>query len=127
MGQQASPTVAGFVIVLNFPAASLGPYSERPRQCGTMHIGLLTLEIHLPEAHSLKEKRLVLRSLKDRLRKFNISIAECDHQDLWQRATLGVVAISSDHVILEKTLNAVVDETEKLILAGLNQYHIEYL
>jgi uncharacterized protein YlxP (DUF503 family) len=92
-----------------------------------MHIGLLTLEIHLPESHSLKEKRHVLRSLKDRLKKFNISIAECDHQDLWQRATLGVVSISSDHDILEKTLNAVVNETEKLILGGLNQYHIEYL
>ena len=92
-----------------------------------MHIGLLTLEIHLPESHSLKEKRVVLRSLKDRLKKFNISIAECDHQDLWQRATLGVVAISSDHGVLEKTLNAVVDETENLILGGLSQSHIEYL
>jgi len=92
-----------------------------------MHIGLLTLEIHLPEAHSLKEKRVVLRSVKDRLRKFNVSVAECDHQDLWQRATLGVVSISSDHLVLEKTLNAVVEETEKLVLGGLGQYHIEYL
>jgi uncharacterized protein len=92
-----------------------------------MHIGLLTLEIHLPDAHSLKEKRVVLRSLKDRLRKFNVSVAECDHQDLWQRTTVGVVSISSDHLVLEKTLNAVVEETEKLVLGGLGQYHIEYL
>lgn len=92
-----------------------------------MHIGLLTLEIHLPDAHSLKDKRVVLRSLKDRLRKFNVSVAEYDHQDLWQRAAVGVVSISSDHVVLEKTLNAVIEEAEKLLLGGLGQYHIEYL
>jgi uncharacterized protein YlxP (DUF503 family) len=92
-----------------------------------MHIGLLTLEILIPDAHSLKEKRLVLRSLKDRLRKFNVSVAECEHQDLWQRATLGIVSICSDHLILEKTLNSVVEETEKTINGSLSDYQIEYL
>lgn len=92
-----------------------------------MHIGLLTLEIFIPDAHSLKEKRFILRSLKDRLRKFNISIAECDHQDLWQRATVGIVSVASDHRILEQTLNAVVEETEKLITGNLSSYQIEYL
>jgi hypothetical protein len=92
-----------------------------------MHIGLLTLEIFIPDAHSLKEKRIVLRSLKDRLRKFNISIAECAHQDLWQRSTLGIVSISSDHLVLEQMLNAVVEETEKIIDRSLSNYQIEYL
>ena len=92
-----------------------------------MHIGLLTLEIFIPDAHSLKEKRFVLRSLKDRLRKFNISIAECGHQELWQRSTIGIVSISSDHLILEQTLNAVVDESEKIINGSLSSYQIEYL
>jgi uncharacterized protein len=92
-----------------------------------MHIGLLTLEIVIPDAQSLKEKRFVLRSVKDRLRKFNVSIAECGHQDLWQRSTLGVVSISSDQLILEQTLNAVVEETEKLICRSLSSYQIEYL
>jgi uncharacterized protein YlxP (DUF503 family) len=92
-----------------------------------MHIGLLTLDIFLPESHSLKEKRIVLRSLKDRLRKFNVSVAECDHQDLWQRSTLGIVSISSDHGILEKTLNAVAEESEKILNGNLSQYQIEYL
>lgn len=92
-----------------------------------MHIGLLTLEIFIPDAHSLKEKRIVLRSLKDRLRKFNISIAECAHQDLWQRSTLGIVSISSDHLILEQMLNAVVEETEKIINGSLSSYEIDYL
>jgi uncharacterized protein len=92
-----------------------------------MQIGLLTLEIFIPEAHSLKEKRYVLRSLKDRLRKFNISIAECGHQDLWQRSTLGVVSIASDRLVLEQSLNAVVEETEKTINGSLSSYEIEYL
>ena len=92
-----------------------------------MHIGLLTLEILMPEAQSLKEKRFVLRSLKDRLRKFNVSVAEYDHQDLWQRATLGIVSICSDRVILEKTLNSVLDEAEKVTNGNLNHYEIEYL
>ena len=92
-----------------------------------MNIGLLTLEIFLPDSHSLKEKRYVIRSLKDRLRKFNVSIAECDHQDLWQRSTVGIVSISSDHGILEKTLNAVVEEAEKILNGNLGQYQIEYL
>ena len=52
-----------------------------------MPIGLLTLEIYIPEAHSLKDKRQVLRSLKDRLRrKFNVAVAELDGQDSWQRS-----------------------------------------
>ena len=92
-----------------------------------MNIGLLTLEIFIPYSHSLKEKRFVIRSLKDRLRKFNISIAECDHQDLWQRSTLGIVSISSDSKILEKTLNAVIEESEKILNGNLGNYHIEYL
>jgi uncharacterized protein YlxP (DUF503 family) len=86
---------------------------------------------HAGNLHSRRslaqEKRFVLRSLKDRLRKFNISVAECGHQDLWQRSTLGIVSISSDHLILEQTLNTVVEETEKIIAGSLSSYQIEYL
>ncbi len=57
-----------------------------------MPVGLLTLEIHLPYSHSLKEKRAVLRKVRDRLRsRFNVAVAELDHRDVWQVATLGVV------------------------------------
>ena len=92
-----------------------------------MNISLLTLDIFLPDSHSLKDKRIVLRRLKDRLRKFNVSIAECDHQDLWQRSTVGIVYISSDRGILEKTLNTVVEESEKILNGNLSQHQIEYL
>jgi len=54
------------------------------------------LEIRIEAAHSLKDKRQVLRSLKDKLRGgFNVSVAELEQSDLWQRATVGVVSISS--------------------------------
>jgi uncharacterized protein len=54
------------------------------------------LELRIEGAHSLKDKRRVLRSLKDKLRgSFNVSVAELEQSDLWQRATLGIVSISS--------------------------------
>jgi hypothetical protein len=92
-----------------------------------MNIGLLTLEIHIPEAHSLKEKRFYLRSLKDKLRRFNVSVAECEHQDLWQRSTIGVVAVASDGGVLEQTLQSVLAEAEEVLERNLAQYQIEYL
>lgn len=59
-------------------------------------IALLTIEVRIEAAQSLKDKRQVLRSLKDGLRAhFNVSVAELDPSDLWQRATVGVVAISA--------------------------------
>ena len=60
-----------------------------------MPVAFLTLELRIEAAHSLKDKRQVLRSLKDRLRaKFNVAVAELDSNDLWQRATVGVVSVS---------------------------------
>jgi uncharacterized protein YlxP (DUF503 family) len=91
-----------------------------------MPIGCLTLEIHLPESRSLKDKRQVLRSLKDRLRhRFNVSVAELDGQDSWQRATVGVVAISADAAYLEGALRAVLEESENLLGRGLVDYDTE--
>ncbi len=60
-----------------------------------MPIAFLTLELRIEGAHSLKDKRQVLRSMKDKLRnKFNVAVAELDASDLWQRATIGVVSLS---------------------------------
>jgi uncharacterized protein len=65
-------------------------------------IAFLTLELHIEAAQSLKDKRQVLRSLKDRLRgSFNVSVAEIDPCDLWNRATIGVVSISSSRDYLD--------------------------
>ena len=73
-----------------------------------MPIGLLTLEIYIPEAHSLKDKRQVLRSLKDRLRgKFNVAVAELEDQDSWQRSVVGVVSLANNAGFLEQSLRTV--------------------
>jgi uncharacterized protein YlxP (DUF503 family) len=93
-----------------------------------MPIGLLTLEIHLPEARSLKDKRQVLRSLKDRLRgQFNVAVAELDHQELWQRALVGVVSLSGDAGHLQQSLQAVFAESERLLGRDLIGHEIELL
>jgi uncharacterized protein YlxP (DUF503 family) len=71
-------------------------------------IAFLTLELRIEAAHSLKDKRQVLRSLKDRLRAgFNVSVAELDAADLWQRATVGVVSISGSHDYLRGLMEKV--------------------
>ena len=80
-----------------------------------MPIAYLTLEIRIEAAHSLKDKRQVVRSLKDRLRNaFNVSVAEIDATDLWQRATLGVVSISDSRDYLEGLMRNVENAAVKL-------------
>ena len=61
-----------------------------------MVVGHLSIELHIPGARSLKDKRMVLRGVKDRIRKFNVAVAEVEHHDLWQRAGLSVVTVSND-------------------------------
>jgi uncharacterized protein YlxP (DUF503 family) len=91
-----------------------------------MPVGLLTLEIHIPDAQSLKDKRQVLRSLKERLRaRFNIAIAELDHQDTWQRAQIGIVSLSNDATHLEQSLRTVFDEAEQLLGRELVGHDLE--
>ena len=93
-----------------------------------MAVGMLILEIHLPYAHSLKEKRLVVRKIQDRLRsRFNVAVAELDHQDLWQRAVVGVVSISSDRRNLESVLQAVERESQKVLGPDLVRMETSFL
>ena len=78
-----------------------------------MVIGLLMLDLHFPGARSLKDKRQALRSLETKLRnRFNVSVAEVEHQDLWQRARLAVVTVNTDHGHLDSTLSACMGEAE---------------
>jgi uncharacterized protein YlxP (DUF503 family) len=71
-------------------------------------IAFLTLELRIEGAHSLKDKRQVVRSLKDRLRaQFNVAVAELEHSDLWQRATIGVVSISDSRDYLDSLMTSV--------------------
>lgn len=77
-----------------------------------MVVGLCTVELFISDSQSLKDKRQVLHSLKDRLHgKFNLSVAEVDGQDLWQKAVLGMACVANDgsHVnqVLEQALNLI--------------------
>ena len=92
-----------------------------------MIVGLLSVELFIPHAQSLKDKRMVLRSIKDRLKKFNVAVAEVEHQDAWQRAGLGVVAISTttDHV--DRELAAVANEIERVEPGLIARTEIEFL
>jgi uncharacterized protein YlxP (DUF503 family) len=78
-------------------------------------IALLTLELHIEAAQSLKDKRRVLRSLKDRLRaSFNVSVAELDASGLWNRATVGVVAISDSRDYLDGLMKNVERQANRI-------------
>lgn len=75
-------------------------------------VGLCTVELFIPGSQSLKDKRQVLLSLKDRLReKFNLSVAEVDGQDLWQKAVLGLVCVANEG----RYVNQVCDQALNLI------------
>mgnify|MGYP006277500825 CR=1 FL=1 len=92
-----------------------------------MHIALLRVELTIWAAQSLKDKRMVLRRIKDRLQKFNVAVAETAHQDAWQRAELGIVAISTSAAHVEQQLAAVVDEIERVEPGALGGTEVEHL
>ncbi len=91
-----------------------------------MIIGVLRIRLVLREAYSLKDKRRVLKSLKDRLSdKFNVSIAEVDHQDEWQQATLGVAMVGTDTRYVNSVLSKLVDHLRFAPGAELVDYELE--
>jgi uncharacterized protein YlxP (DUF503 family) len=91
-------------------------------------IGVLTLDIHVEHSHSLKEKRQVVKSLKDRLReRFNVAVAEIDHLDSWQSSVLAAVTVSNDRVHAEQMLHAVEAHAASLLGGALAGSGIEWL
>jgi uncharacterized protein YlxP (DUF503 family) len=71
-----------------------------------MHVGLLRVTLHIPAAHSLKDRRAVLRKAIDRLRaRFNVSVAEVGDSAHWQRATIAVTVVSGDKSVIEEVLS----------------------
>jgi uncharacterized protein YlxP (DUF503 family) len=92
-----------------------------------MIVGVLSVELFIPHAQSLKDKRMVLRSIKDRIRKFNVAVAEVEHQDKWQRAGLGIVAIATSTEHVDRELAAVADEIERVEPGLVTRTEIEFL
>jgi uncharacterized protein YlxP (DUF503 family) len=92
-----------------------------------MVVALLTIELHVPGSQSLKDKRMVLRRIKDRLKKFNVAVSEVEHQDLWQRAALAVVTVSTDEKHADRELAAVADEIERVEPGLITRTEVEFL
>ena len=93
-----------------------------------MAVGLLTLELHLAEAQSLKDKRQVLRRLKERLRAhFNVAVAELDFEDTWQRSVVGVVTLSNEEQHVEESLQKVLAEADRLLGPLLVSHAVDLL
>lgn len=92
-----------------------------------MTVALLSIELFLPMSQSLKDKRMVLRRVKDRLRAGNVSVAEVAHHDLWQRAGLAVVTVATDDTGAEQSLSAALNEIERLEPGLVTASRIEHL
>ena len=88
-----------------------------------MIIGVLSVEVMIGEARSLKDKRRVLQSLKQRLRnRFNVSVAEVAYEDTWQRAVLGVAPVCNETRVVESQLDQIVDVVRGMPQVSLLQY-----
>ena len=93
-----------------------------------MVIGVLRLTLFLSESGSLKGKRRILRSIKDRLRsQFNVSVAEVDHQDLWQKAELAIALAAADREYADKVLQTILGKVESWRLAEVIDVEVEIL
>ena len=93
-----------------------------------MVVGVLKLTLFLPENHSLKGKRGVIKKIKARVANtFNVSIAECDAHDLWQRAVLGVSQVGTDVPHVDGALRQVVRFIDEMQIAEVGEDHIEIL
>ena len=93
-----------------------------------MVIGICTVELHIPDQGSLKGKRQVLLSLKDRVRqKFNVSIAELEANDLWQRAVLGVACISNEKRHVNQQMDQVLSMIRRMPSVEVIQSSLEMI
>jgi len=93
-----------------------------------MIVGVLKLCLVLPENHSLKGKRSVIKRIQARVsEQFNISVGECDHQDVWQSAVLGFAVVGSSEPVVQATLQKVVDFVEGMGLAQVGESSSEII
>ncbi len=91
-------------------------------------MGVLKVSLLLPENHSLKGKRGVLKRIQGRVaNRFNISTTECGDQELWQSAVLGFAAIGTSKTVIEKTLQSIVEFIDDMGLAQVADSDIEFL
>lgn len=93
-----------------------------------VRVALGLVELHLGEVDSLKGKRHVLRGLKEKVKnRFNVSVAEVDHEDLWQRATLAVACVSNDARLANEIVSKAVNFIESRLDGDVIDVHVEIL
>lgn len=93
-----------------------------------MVVGCLQVEVHLPLSRSLKDKRSVLKSVRDQLRRrFNVAVAEVNSNETWQRATLGISSVGQDRAYVEGLLRELTEWLRATRLVELIQVEEEYL
>ncbi len=93
-----------------------------------MIIGVLTVDIGIDGAFSLKEKRMVLRSIRDRVRhKFNVSLAEVDGHDVWNYSRLGVAVVTNQQKHANQVLSKVAELLETIRGCTVEDVDIEFL
>jgi hypothetical protein len=91
-----------------------------------MVVATLRLDLHIPASQSLKAKRSVLNHVKERVRtRFNAAVAEVDHQDLWQRATLGVAVVGAEAGVLDRVLRDILSCVESEARLTVLDYQIQ--
>ncbi len=93
-----------------------------------MVVGVLRIELHVPNAQSLKDKRSVIKSLKDQLRgRFNVAVAELDANEKWQRATVGISTVGEERGYVEGLVRQVTEWVRETRLVELIRVEEEYL
>jgi uncharacterized protein len=93
-----------------------------------MVIGIIQVELSIPWATSLKDKRSVVKSLKDRLRqKFNVAVAEVGANDVWQTAMLGMTTVANDPKFVRSVCDTVVSYIEQNCEAQIADFEVEVL
>ena len=93
----------------------------------TFHLAVLTVSLHIPESQSLKDKRMAVRSLKDRIKaKYNVSVAEVGGHDKWQVAVLAVAMIGTDNRLIDNNLQSVLAFVEGFGPVQLCEHRIEF-
>ena len=93
-----------------------------------MEVGMLTLQLHLHAAESLKDKRRVVRSLIERARsRHNVAVAEADHQDLLQRAEIAFLGVASSRDAIDRMFDQIVGEAERSVPGDVMEIGREFL
>lgn len=94
----------------------------------TVHIGVLSIELLISQALSLKDKRMILNAVKDRLKnKFNVSVAELGELDKWQKSIMGIVMISNNKSYLDSALQKILSFLEQERDVQVSDYQFEFL